>query len=180
MGPFGDNITEVAQARSKLTVVVATLEHLLPEVNAAAARWAADPRVRVIVEAENRFLAMAACDVALAASGTVTLDLARLEVPVVLAYKMAPVTAWMLKRLIRVEHASLVNILTGEAVVAEFIQQACRPVAMAQAVLGLCDDGAERQRVLAGQAKAMALLSPPGATPSAAAADAVLAVIKRR
>ncbi len=180
LGPFGETIAAVAAARGKVTVVVPTLAHLLPEIEAAARRWTADPRVQVVVEAEDRYMAMAACDVALAASGTVTLDLARLDVPVVLAYKVAPATAWLLRRLIRVEHVSLVNILMQDAVVPEFLQEYAQPAAMARALTRLLDDSAERARVLTGQREAVAMLAPAGGgAPSSAAADAVLAVIGR-
>ena len=174
--PFGETLQRVAAAVGPITAVVVTLPHLADRVRAAAAAWSG-PTIEVAVEDDRRFVAMAACDVALAASGTVTLELARLGVPVVLAYRVAPITAWLLRRLVRVRHVSLVNLLTEQAVVPEFLQQDCQPAPMAVALQGLLPGGTERQRVLDGQQAAVARLAPPDGTPSAAAAAAVLAEI---
>jgi len=81
--------------------------------------------------------AMAACDVLLAASGTVTLEAGLLGVPTVVTYKISPLTHRLARFLIKVRYASLVNLIAGKEVFPEFIQDKARPDLMAQAVLEL-------------------------------------------
>lgn len=80
-----------------------------------------------IVPGDERYEAMAACDVVMAASGTVTLELAILNVPMVVSYRMSPITHFLGKRLIKVQYASLVNLVADSVVVPEFLQQNAMP-----------------------------------------------------
>jgi lipid-A-disaccharide synthase len=91
--------------------------------------------------------ALAACDVALAASGTVTLEAALTRRAMVIAYRVAPLSHWIARRMIRVPHVGLPNILCGEAVVPEFLQDDATPENLAQAVGNLLADAALRQSV---------------------------------
>ena len=76
--------------------------------------------IRVIEE--NRYSMMAACDAVITASGTVTLELAILEVPMVVAYTLAPLTYQLAKRLVKVDFFTLVNLIAGHAAVPELLQ----------------------------------------------------------
>ncbi|MCG6877354.1 MAG: lipid-A-disaccharide synthase [Betaproteobacteria bacterium] len=91
--------------------------------------------------------ALAACDVALATSGTVTLEAALVGRPMVIAYCVAPLTYAIGRRLIRVEHMGLPNILAGESVVPEFVQAAATPDNLAQALVNLLLDEQVRATV---------------------------------
>jgi lipid-A-disaccharide synthase len=91
--------------------------------------------------------ALGACDVALAASGTVTLEAALNHRPMVIAYRVAPLSFWIASRLVRVPHIGLPNILCGEPVVPEFLQDDATPENLAQAVVNLLNDGTARQAV---------------------------------
>ena len=91
--------------------------------------------------------ALAACDVALATSGTVTLEAALIGRPMVIAYCVAPLTYTIGRRLIRVEHMGLPNILAGESVVPEFVQDAATPDNLAQALVNLLLDEQVRATV---------------------------------
>ncbi len=84
--------------------------------------------------------ALAACDVALATSGTVTLEAALVGRPMVIAYRVAPLSYAIGRRLIRVKHMGLPNILAGESVVPEFVQDAATPDNLAQALVNLLLD----------------------------------------
>lgn len=84
--------------------------------------------------------ALAASDVALATSGTVTLEAALVGRPMVIAYRVAPLSYAIGRRLIRVEHMGLPNILAGESVVPEFVQDAATPENLAQALVNLLLD----------------------------------------
>lgn len=91
--------------------------------------------------------ALAACDVALVASGTATLEAALFKKPMVIAYRMNPVSWWMMKRKRLQPWVGLPNILSGEFVVPEFLQDQARPERLAPAVLQWLDDPAQCARV---------------------------------
>jgi lipid-A-disaccharide synthase len=91
--------------------------------------------------------ALGACDVALAASGTVTLEAALAHRPMVIAYRVAPLSFWIASRLVRVRQIGLPNILCGEAVVPEFLQDDATPENLAQAVVNLLGDEPLRRAV---------------------------------
>lgn len=91
--------------------------------------------------------ALAACDVALAASGTVTLEAALSHRPLVIAYRVAPLSATIARWLVRVPHIGLPNILCGEAVAPEFLQDDATPENLAQAVANLLADEPVRRRI---------------------------------
>lgn len=91
--------------------------------------------------------ALAACDVALATSGTVTLEAALVGRPMVIAYCVAPLSYAIGRRLIRIEHMGLPNILAGESVVPEFVQDAASPDNLAQALVNLLLDEQVRATV---------------------------------
>jgi lipid-A-disaccharide synthase len=73
---------------------------------------------------EDRYNMMTACDVVVAASGTVTLELAILEIPMVVCYKLSPLTYCLGKLLVKIEHFSLPNLIAGYGAVPEFLQAA--------------------------------------------------------
>ena len=91
--------------------------------------------------------ALAACDVALATSGTVTLEAALSHRPMVIAYRVAPLSATIARWLVRVPHIGLPNILCGEAVAPEFLQDDATPENLAQAVANLLADEPVRRRI---------------------------------
>jgi lipid-A-disaccharide synthase len=91
--------------------------------------------------------ALGACDVALAASGTVTLEAALTRRPMVIAYKVAPLSYAIARRLVRVRQIGLPNILCAEPVVPEFIQDDVQPENLAQAVCNLLGDETLRRAI---------------------------------
>jgi lipid-A-disaccharide synthase len=86
--------------------------------------------------------AMSAADIVLLASGTAALESALLGKPTVAAYRVAALTGWLVKtfRLLKVQHFTLPNLLTGESLIPEFIQENARPEAIADAVSSLLND----------------------------------------
>jgi len=88
-----------------------------------------------------------ACDVALVASGTVTLEAMLFKRPMVVAYRMNPLTFAILRALVKVKFAALPNLLAGEALVPEYLQDDCTPGHLAEAVLRCLDDEAATARL---------------------------------
>lgn len=93
--------------------------------------------------------ALAACDIALVASGTATLETALFKRPMVIAYNMAPLTYQLMRRMAYQPYYGLPNILCGEFVVPEFMQHDATPENLAQALANLLDDAQARERVAA-------------------------------
>ena len=124
-------------------------------------------------EARKR-AAFAAADVALAASGTVSLELAAAGTPMVIAYDANPLTVWMVRRLVRVDTATLVNLVTETRAVPEFLG-GCTAQAIVPAVEALFADPAIAAAQRAAGARAMALLGRGGEPPGVRAARSVLA-----
>lgn len=180
---FGAALGLLAARRPGLSVVVPAAEAVAAEVAAAVARWPVparllDPRGTAPEAAEaTKRLAFAASDAALAASGTVTLELAAMGCPMVSAYRMNHLTSLVIRHLIRVPSANLVNILTESRVVPEFLQEYCTPAALADALADLLGSAAARERQRDAGARAMALVGRGGPAPSDRAAAAVLRVI---
>jgi len=105
----------------------------------------------LIIDMAERFDAFAAADAAMAKSGTVTLELALAKVPMVVAYRISPTSAFLVRRMgISVEHASLVNLLAGRQVVPERLQEDCTPENLAASV----DEILASEQVRAGQLQA--------------------------
>ncbi|GAG76605.1 unnamed protein product, partial [marine sediment metagenome] len=87
-------------------------------------------------------------DAAIVASGTATLEGAVWGVPMVVVYRVAPLSWWLGRRLVNLSHAGMVNILSGEEVVPEFLQERAQPGPIARAVLTYYQDSAHRETVL--------------------------------
>jgi lipid-A-disaccharide synthase len=86
-------------------------------------------------------VALAACDAVLIASGTATLEALLYKRPMVVAYKLAPVTFWILKRMVKSPYVSLPNLLAQRMLVPELLQDAATADGLAQALLPLIDGG---------------------------------------
>jgi len=175
---FGATVARLAEARPGLRIVVPTVLGVADTVRRETARWPGAPVV--VLGDTDKWDAFAAADAALAASGTVSLELAFAGVPAVIAYKVSPATAWIVRRLIRVRHASLVNILHDREVIPEFLQQDCTPDRLAAAVARLLDDPAAGAAQRAAEASVAAALGRGGPPPSRRAADVVLRVLADR
>jgi lipid-A-disaccharide synthase len=93
--------------------------------------------------------AMAVADVVLLASGTATLEAMLLKRPMVVAYRVAPVTAWLARRLLLVSHFALPNLLAGRELVPEFIQDTATVANLGPAVLHWLDDAEAREALVA-------------------------------
>jgi lipid-A-disaccharide synthase len=164
-----------AAALRRLTGLVPVVPVAAPVAEAVRSATREWPRQPVMVtDLQDKHDAFAASAVALTKSGTSTLELAIAAVPMVVSYRVNPLTAVIARRLFTVSHVSLVNLLAEREVVPELLQQACTPDRLASAIRTLIDDprAAAAQRAAFGDV--IALLRPAAGAPSAAAAAAVL------
>lgn len=184
---FGETIGLLAAKRPGLRVVLPAAENVVDLVTAQVAQWPApttllDPRELSFPDAERRkFRAMAAADVALAASGTVSLELAAMRTPMAIAYRSNPITAEIVRRMVLIDTATLVNLVSETRAVPEFLQEKLRPAPMADMLDRLFEpDAPERQAQLEAAATTMARLGQGDAPPSRRAARSVLNAVARR
>ena len=176
--PFAATLARLAPRRPDLRAVVPTVETVADEVAAAVRSW---PVPATVVSGQReRYDAFAAARAALAASGTVTLELAMAGLPAVVGYRVNPATAALVRRLLRVPHAALPNLLAGRAVVPELLQDDCRPELLAPALERLLDDDAARAEQRKGYDEALDRLGRGGESPSRRAATAILKLMEER
>jgi len=172
---FGETVAKLKSRFPDIAIVVPVVDTVANEVRARVSEW----HVPVIVTegmAAKRD-AFAAADAALAASGTVTYELAMAGLPMVVAYRMASASAFIIQRMIKIKYASVVNIVLGRQVVPECIQQKCTPENLVREVGALLADPALRARQkaeLGAVATAIGRGMPPA---SETAADAILALV---
>lgn len=169
---FGAALALMSEEFGPVDAVLPAVAHLEAEIRALIAAWPVKPRI-VLGEAE-KFAAFRGARAALAASGTVTLELALAGVPMVVAYKVSPVELG-LRFLVTAPSIVLPNLVLSENIIPEFIQHECVPDKLAAAMLDLVKDGAPRQRQCAALARLDSLMVlPAGETPSGRAARIVI------
>ena len=132
------------------------------------------PTRPLIIEPAEKIALFDAADAALAASGTVSTELALRATPMVIAYKVHPLTAFWGRRVITTPYASLINIAAGREIIPEFIQERLDPHAMAKALKGLLTDDAARMAQLEAFEPALSALGADGADAATRGAKAVL------
>jgi lipid-A-disaccharide synthase len=111
---------------------------------------------------------LAAADLAIVSSGTATVEAALLDAPMVVVYRVAPFTAWVVRRLARTRHFAMVNLLAGKEIVPELIQDAFTPERLAGETERLLASAEARQAMRAELARVREKLGPPGAIERAA------------
>lgn len=179
---FGGALRLAAQRLPGLRPVLPVAPIVAEAVRAAAAEWPAAP---ILVEGNeakhDAFAAVAESNGAgLIKSGTSSLEMAVAGIPHVVAYRLNPITAAIAKRLVKVPHASLVNLLAEREVVPERIQGPCNPESLAEALLRPMLDPAVADAQRVGFGEALAKLRAPEGLPSEAAAIAVLGMLEER
>lgn len=175
---FKDAVTLLTQRYANIQVVIPTVPAVAAEIAHAASGWAAP--VVILEESNIRPDAFAAFDVALAASGTVSLELAMARVPHVIAYRVNKMTAALFRMLTKVRRVNLVNILLGHEAVPERLQGMCRAEVLADDLAMLLRDEPRRRAQRADFAAALSKLSPPGERPSRLAARTILELLAKR
>jgi lipid-A-disaccharide synthase len=174
---FGDTLGQLKAKGVPFEPVLPTMPHLQAAVAEGVKSWSVAPSI-VIGEQEKR-AAFRTAYAALAKSGTVTLELALAGVPMVTAYRVGAAEAWIMRRAIKVNSVILANLVVGENVVPEFLQQDCTPEKLSRALGEVLGDSALRRRQLEAFAKIDALMSTGHQPPSVRAADIVLATMRK-
>jgi len=176
---FGEAVAEVAARNGPMDLILPTVPHLAADVQAAVASWSIKPRV--VIEPMEKWAAFRTARAALAASGTVTLELALAGVPTVAAYRVSLIEeliANSMRMRARLQTIILANLVIGENVVPEFIQRICTPQNLAAALIPLLSDTPERSRQIEAFARLDGVMAVETA-PSAKAAATVIDVVRQ-
>lgn len=176
METFGATLDLLQKRGTDFELILPTMPHLVDGISEAVKAWPVQPRI-VIGETEKR-AAFRSAHAAFAKSGTVTLELALSGVPMVTAYKAGSVEAWIIRRRITSSSVILANLVIGENVIPEFIQEDCTPANLAASLQEVLADTPMRRRQVEAMARLDAIMGIGQASPSRIAADVVAAHIR--
>lgn len=172
-----------AKTVDRLIAQMPDLEIVMPTVSATRAQieeFSANLTIPVhlISGDKEKFDAFAAADTAIAASGTVALELAMAGTPTVICYKMAPLSAFLARKLVTGQFANIINIVLDREAVPEFLLEQCHDDVVAQATLQLLQDPNARDAQKNAYAEALDEMGLGRLDPNRRAAEAVLGVIE--
>lgn len=177
---FGEALRPVLKRHPDLRVVLPAAHGVASDVIEAARRWPGDPVVldpRGMTDAAaaaRKRAAFRAADLALAASGTVSLELAAADTPMVVAYDMNWLTWQLASRMVKLDTVTLVNLVSQSRTIPEFLGPACRPDPIAKALLTLLEDTAAQTAQHDAMARTMQALGRDAEPPGLRAARAIL------
>lgn len=179
METFGAALNLLQQQSPRpFEVTIPAVPHLAEEIKQRASSWPVTPH---FVQGEAaKWEAFREADAALAASGTVTLELGLSGVPMVVGYKVSPVEALILRPLIKAQSIVLTNLVLGENIIPELIQEDCTPENLTAALVPLLSDTPERKRQEAALQRLDTLMQIGDDMPSERAARIVNEVLAAR
>ena len=174
---FGATLGRLQAEGRAFELMLPTMPHLEATVREGIANWPVKPQI-VIGENERR-AAFRIARAALAKSGTVTLELALSGIPMVTAYRVSAIEAFILRRAIRVSSVILANLVIGKDVIPEFLQEECTPDKLAPALHDVLTDSPLRRQQDEAFAQLDQIMSTGNRSPSVLAADVVLATMRK-
>jgi len=173
---LGATLQRLAGEFPGLRPVVPLAGPVADAVRQGTSDWAARPIL--VTDPQEKYDAFAASAAALTKSGTSTLELALAGAPMLVTYRVNPISAALARRLVKVRYASLLNLLADREVVPELIQQDCAPDRLAAVLGGLLRDPAAATAQRSAFPPLLQMLRPPAGLPSLAAAQAVLELVQ--
>ncbi len=174
---FGDVVARLVEHAPDLRVVVPVAPGRMTLVQEAVADWRGDPVLIAPDAKDDKRAAFRAADAALAASGTVALELAAVETPMVIAYDMNPLSRAIISRLLRIDSVNLVNLVTDTHAVPEFIGKDCRAELITPALEAVLSSSGTQVQAMR---TTMERLGRGGKDPGLRAADAVLKLVSSK
>ncbi len=175
---FGSALNRLERVMAPFRVVVPTVATVAATVAGAVGAWPGSPIV--VHQPEQKYDAFAASRAALAASGSVALELAVARLPMVVGYRLNPLTEALLDRVLKVRQVNLVNLLLGKPLVAELLGPNCTPERLAAALAELVGNERVRAAHRQGYDEAVGRLAGDGVSPSVRAADQILELVAAR
>lgn len=176
MAVFGETLGQLQAQGVLFEAVLPTMPHLEGAIARGLENWPVRPRVVVGEEAKRAAFRIA--HAAFAKSGTVTLELALAQVPMVTAYKAGAVEAWIVRRRITSSSVILANLVIGENIIPEFIQEDCTPSKLVPALRDVLTETPMRRQQHDAFARIDDIMSTGALSPSARAAEAVIGLLR--
>jgi lipid-A-disaccharide synthase len=176
MAVFGETLGRLQAQGLAFEAVLPTMPHLESAIARGLESWPARPRV--VIGEEAKRAAFRVAHAAFAKSGTVTLELALAQVPMVTAYRAGAVEAWIVRRRITSSSVILANLVIGENVIPEFIQEDCTAARLAPALRDVLTATPLRQRQQEAFARIDGIMSTGALSPSARAAEVVIGLLR--
>jgi len=175
---FGAALAELETAIGPFRVAVPTVDIVADLVAEGVRGWPGTPVL--LRGAEAKYDAFAASRAALAASGTVALELALAGLPMIVAYRLNPLTEALLDRVLKVRQVNLVNLILSRELVPEYLRSDCIPEKLVDGLVELVRDERVRTAHREGYDEAIRRLRADGTSPSRNAADRILGIIAER
>ncbi|MEO1190148.1 MAG: lipid-A-disaccharide synthase [Pseudomonadota bacterium] len=174
---FGQALGLLAEGYPGVQALVPTVPTVSDHVKKAVAGWPVP--AQVLLGDEEKYQAFAASRAALAASGTVGIELAVAGLPAVMAYKVNWLSAAMVPLFVKLRYASIASLVLDRLVQPECLQHRCNPKTLARILQTLIDDSGERARVIADGREAALALGQGGEAPSLRAARVLLGLLQK-
>jgi lipid-A-disaccharide synthase len=175
---FGEALSRLEDLVGLFRVVVPTVATVAAAVADAVAAWPGN--AIVVQDPREKYDAFAASRAALAASGSVALELALARLPMVVGYRLNPLTETFLNRVLKVRQVNLVNLLLGRPLVCELLGPNCTPAGLATSLAELVGNERVRAAHRQGYDEAVRRLAVDGVPPSLRAADQILELVAAR
>ena len=174
---FGETAQQLIERVGEVDFVLPAVSHLKDIIEARIAHWPC--KVRLVFGEDEKLKAFRQARAALAASGTVSLELALAQVPMVIAYRVGKVEEWIVRALATAPSIVLPNLILGEKVIPEFLQEDASPSTLSKALAQLIGDTPAREAQLAALTKLDDVMQlPDGQSPSALCAQIILSYVK--
>ncbi|KEO59276.1 lipid-A-disaccharide synthase [Thioclava indica] len=174
---FDEALMQLRDREPGLRVVLPTVHGVAPMVREMSARW---PIAPIVVEhSADKRAAFAAADIALAASGTVSLELAANRVPMVIAYDANFLTWHLIWHLMKIDTVTLVNLVSDTRAIPEFLGPDCKPRMISRKMLEVLEQDGARNEQMAAMEETMARLGEGGEAPGLRAARSVLEFLNK-
>jgi lipid-A-disaccharide synthase len=176
LATFGAAVALLKERLGEAEIVLPAVPHLAERLRRETAAWSLKPRI--VIEPEEKWAAFRQARAALAASGTVTLELGLAQVPTVVAYKVTLLEEMIARTFVKVKMIGLANIILGEKFMPELLQRAASPENLADALIEIVGETAQRRRQCEALALLDAVMEIGASAPSRRAAVIVLALAR--
>jgi len=176
MGVFGETLRNVSAEIDGLHIVIPTIASVADHVRTESANW---PNTLIVEGDFEKYDAFAAADASLAASGTVSLELALAGVPTIIAYRMAPISAYIARKFVKLDYVSIINLILKREAMPELLLEDCTVEKLTPAVSNLLKSEDARMEQKTAFKDALTQLRAKNSKPSDAAAQVVLNVARQ-
>ncbi len=173
---FGEAVALIAAKKPNTVFVLPAVAHLKNDIIKLVEDWKIKPEI--IYGQTAKLAAFRTARAAIAASGTVTLELALGKIPMITAYKVSILEEMIIKTLVKVQSAILPNLIINRQFIPEFLQKKCTAENISSSLLNILPDGKERRSQLDGFDEVLKIMQVNGGHPSVNAAKIALSMLK--